>query len=128
MDQLDKKIIALLQQNSRLTNKQLGEKVHLSGQAVGNRITRLIENNVIKNFTINVSYENTQYIRLFMNTPSFSIIERTINEFEEISSYDKVSGSACYIIIAHFTSERLNAFIAIISKWARYSVETALHD
>lgn len=128
MDHTDKKIIALLQKDSRLSNKDIGERVHLSGQAVGNRISQLIEHNVIKNFTISLNYENTQYIRLFMTDAAFIAVEQAVNQFEEITSFDKVSGQACYVIVAHFTSEGLHEFIEIISKWARYSVETTLAD
>jgi DNA-binding Lrp family transcriptional regulator len=128
MDHTDKKIIALLQKDSRLSNKDIGERVHLSGQAVGNRISQLIERNVIKNFTISLNYENTQYIRLFMTDAAFMAVEQAVNQFEEITSFDKVSGQACYVIVAHFTLEGLHEFIEIISKWACYSVETTLVD
>ncbi|WP_236704301.1 Lrp/AsnC family transcriptional regulator [Companilactobacillus kimchiensis] len=126
IDQIDQQIIKLLQRNSRLTNKEIGESIHLSGQAVGNRINRLLDDDIISNFTIAINYDNTQYIRLFMNQASFSAVEKLVNSFEEITSFDKVSGQACYLIIAHFTPKRLNEFIEVISKWARYSVETTL--
>ncbi|KRM95477.1 hypothetical protein FC19_GL001791 [Liquorilactobacillus aquaticus DSM 21051] len=126
MDYIDKQIIALLKKNSRLTNKEIGEKIHLTGQAVGNRVNKLIEHEIIKSFTIDVRYENTQYIRLFMNSTAFSTIERVVNNFEEIETFDKVSGQACYAIVTHFSQDRLNEFIEKISKWARYSVETVV--
>jgi len=126
MDQIDKQIIKLLQRNSRLTNKEIGKSIHLSGQAVGNRVNRLLDDSIISNFTIAINYDNTQYIRLFMNQPSFFTVEKIVNTFEEVTSFDKVSGQACYLIIAHFTPKRLNEFIETISKWARYNVETTL--
>lgn len=128
MDQLDKEIIALLKQNSRLTNKEIGEQIHLSGQAVGSRISQLVDKGSIKNFTITVAYKQTQYIRLFMNQPAFAAVERIIAAFNEIEVCDQVSGQACYVLIAHFEPRRLAEFIEAISKWARYSVETVLAD
>lgn len=38
LDQTDMDILKELSKNSRLTMKALGEKVHLTGQAVANRV------------------------------------------------------------------------------------------
>lgn len=38
IDQIDRTIIHLLQNNSQLTNKAIGQQVHLTGQALGQRI------------------------------------------------------------------------------------------
>lgn len=128
MDQLDQEILALLKENSRLTNKEIGEKIHLTGQAVGNRINQLIDRKVIKHFTIDVNFETTQFIRLFMNGTNFSAIEKIVSSFENVESFYKVSGQACYIVVAHFSNEGLKEFIEQISKWARYSVETVVKN
>lgn len=128
MDQIDQKILNLLKENSRLTNKEIGEKIHLTGQAVGNRINQMIDQQVIKNFTVEITYETTQFIRLFMNGTNFSAIEKTVTNFEKIERFYKVSGQACYVVIAHFKNEELNEFIEQISKWARYSVETIVKE
>lgn len=41
MDIIDEQILAILKHNSKLSNKEIGEMVHLTGQAVGNRILKL---------------------------------------------------------------------------------------
>lgn len=46
LDQIDLSILALLRKNSRLQWKDIGEQVHLSGQAVGNRIRRMEEQGI----------------------------------------------------------------------------------
>lgn len=43
LDPIDLKIIALLKQDSRLTNKDIGQRVHRTGQAVGARIAQLMD-------------------------------------------------------------------------------------
>ena len=43
MDQLNLTILSLLKQDSRLSNKEIGAQVHLTGQAVGQRINHLID-------------------------------------------------------------------------------------
>lgn len=55
MDNTDKLILAELSRNSRISMKELGEKVHLTGQAVASRVAKLEDNGVIKGYTINVN-------------------------------------------------------------------------
>ncbi|MDA6151480.1 AsnC family transcriptional regulator, partial [Escherichia coli] len=38
IDQIDFQILRLLTENSRIQWKDLGEQIHMTGQAVGNRI------------------------------------------------------------------------------------------
>lgn len=128
MDQLDEAILQILATDSRLTNKKIGEQVHLTGQAVGNRIIKLREQGILKKFTVSINYPSRQFIRLFMKSADFAAAEASVNQFDEVEEFYKVSGQACYVVIAHFSNEQLNQFIECISKWARYSVETVLSD
>ena len=128
MDDIDEQILTLLEHNSRLSNKELGELVHLTGQAVGARILKLQEKGIIRRFTIERQRQQTQFIRIFMDNNRFTSFERTVNRFPEVSSLFKVSGQACYMIIAHFPETQLPVFIEEVSKWARYSVEVVVAD
>lgn len=47
MDALDKRLLNLLQANSRLTSEQLGERLHLSPSAVTRRVQRLWRDGII---------------------------------------------------------------------------------
>ena len=128
MDQIDKKILNILQKDSRLTQKEIGDLVHRTGQAVGNRITRLIEQNIIKQYTINVQYEYTQFIRIMMNNTDFDAFENFISQQAEISQSYKVAGSACYMLIAHFNQHELHLFFENISQWGTYAVDHVIKD
>lgn len=128
MDELDKKIIQLLKEDSQLTNKEIGSKIHLTGQAVGKRILNLKDEKVIESYTIKVNYANKQFIRVFMEGNYFQNIEQKIMEYTEIDEFYKVSGHACYMVVAHFEQQHLNDFIEAISKWARCSVDTVVKD
>ena len=56
MDNTDKVIIEELKKNSKITMKELGQKVHLSGQAASTRVMKLEDLGVIKNYTIDINY------------------------------------------------------------------------
>jgi Lrp/AsnC family transcriptional regulator, leucine-responsive regulatory protein len=47
LDGTDKRILEELSQNSRITMKELGKKVHLTGQATASRVAKLEENGII---------------------------------------------------------------------------------
>ncbi|MGC4034420.1 MAG: Lrp/AsnC family transcriptional regulator [Chitinophagaceae bacterium] len=50
LDKIDLSILKLLQQNARVTVKELSEKVHLSTSPVHERVRRMEENGVIKQY------------------------------------------------------------------------------
>lgn len=66
LDQTDMDILKELSKNSRLTMKALGEKVHLTGQAVANRVLKLEEEGVIEAYTISIDWRTQKTIQTFM--------------------------------------------------------------
>ncbi|WP_088810489.1 MULTISPECIES: Lrp/AsnC family transcriptional regulator [Listeria] len=128
MDELDQEIIKLLKKDAQLTNKEIGNEVHLTGQAVGKRILNLKDAGIIGSYTIKVYYSNKQFIRVFMEDNRFKEVEQKIMEYEEIEEFYKVSGHACFMVVAHFEPEKLKVFIESLSKWARCSVDSVVGD
>lgn len=128
MDIIDIKILDILSQNSKLTNKEIGEIIHMTGQAVGNRILKLQQRGIIQRFSVVINYPYTQYIRFFMDSNKYVEFETHVNTYPDVISIQKVSGQACYMIVSHFTELNLSKFIEEISKWRRYSVETVISD
>jgi Lrp/AsnC family leucine-responsive transcriptional regulator len=128
MDSIDEQILAILTENSRLTNKEIGARVHLTGQAVGARILKLQEKGIIEHFSVKLKHEQMQFIRVFMDSNRYGSFEQMINTYSAVSAIYKVSGQACYVIVAHFSQVQLAAFIEEVSKWGRYSVETVVAD
>ena len=60
-DEVDKKLIALLQQNSRMSYTDISKAVHLSRPSVVERIHKLLEQGVIERFTANLSVKHLGY-------------------------------------------------------------------
>ncbi|RAF01573.1 Lrp/AsnC family transcriptional regulator, partial [Burkholderia multivorans] len=54
LDDIDRSIVAALVENSRLSVRQLAERVHISRSAAHKRFTALIESGAIKGFTAEV--------------------------------------------------------------------------
>jgi DNA-binding Lrp family transcriptional regulator len=60
LDATDLKILALLQQNARITVKEISDKVHLSTTPVHERIKRLETNGVIKQYATLVDHSKVK--------------------------------------------------------------------
>ena len=55
MDSVDKKIIALLKQNARMTASEIAGKVHLSVPAAAERLKKLDRSGIIEQYTIKLN-------------------------------------------------------------------------
>jgi Lrp/AsnC family transcriptional regulator, leucine-responsive regulatory protein len=73
LDTTDKAIIDIIKNNSRIQWREIGEMVHLTGQAVGNRIRRMEELGLIKGYTVDLDYSKlgqplTAFVTVFMKS------------------------------------------------------------
>ena len=68
MDDIDKKLISLLQQNARMPLKVMAEQVFLSSPAVSARIERLEKEGIINRYEAKINQEKLGYnITAFIN-------------------------------------------------------------
>ena len=61
IDAINRKIIAALQDNARISYAELGKKVHLSAPAVAERIRKLETSGVISGYTLKVDLDKVGY-------------------------------------------------------------------
>jgi Lrp/AsnC family leucine-responsive transcriptional regulator len=52
LDHIDYQILQLLSENARIQWRDLGNQIHMTGQAVGNRIKKLEDNGVIQAYSL----------------------------------------------------------------------------
>ncbi|ANF95746.1 Lrp/AsnC family transcriptional regulator [Paenibacillus bovis] len=134
MDQVDKQIIEELSRNSRITMKQLGEKVHLTGQAASARVARLEDQGIIEGYTIRVNQEKVGYtvhafISIFtQNTyhqPYLSFLKT--QELFVIHNY-KISGDSCYLLECQFPSNAvLDQFLVELNRYVNYKLSIVIN-
>ena len=125
LDQTDMRILEELSQNSRITMKELGEKVHLTGQAAASRVAKLEDNGVIEGYSIKVNQVKLGcfmyafiniYIKDTHHQPYLSFIKT--QEKHIINNY-KISGDGCYLLECRFPSnESLDQFLTDLNKHA----------
>lgn len=132
LDEIDLCILKELKDDSKLTFKDLGEKLHMTGQAVGARVNRLIDEGVIENFTINIDNKkigitNTSFIKIYMNSYDHSKIKSMINKYDEITEAFRISSDCCYLLkIETYDSNFLNSILDEITTFANYQISISL--
>ncbi len=106
LDTIDKKLIQLLQNNSKQTTKQLSLQLNLSVTAVYERIKKLEKEQVIKQYValinknkIGKSFLVFCHIKLIQHTKEYvTTFEKEISKLTEVSECFHVSGDYDYIL------------------------------
>lgn len=106
MDDIDKNIIGLLRKNSRISNLEISQKVHLAPSAVHKRVRKLEADKVIDSYTVRVDHGK---LGLNMNvliqvttgeSVGSTLIGESLAAFPEICDVFDVAGNANYIVRA----------------------------
>ncbi|OZI48968.1 Lrp/AsnC family transcriptional regulator [Bordetella genomosp. 5] len=103
MDDLDWKLLALLQQNGRMTYTDLGRQVRLSVPAVTDRVKRLEEAGIIEGYTarINVAaagYAVSALIGITVPQPAKAKFLRFLEAIPEVLECHHVTGADSYVM------------------------------
>jgi len=120
VDEIDEKILALLEENSRMTYVEIGGLVGLSEGAVRNRIQSLISDSVIKRFTIERSISHgvraLTMIAVEPGVPTFEVSKK-VNELEGVEQIYEVTGEYDIVMVSHGSNiESINKVIEDIRK------------
>ena len=124
IDETDMRILSVLIENSRLSYRQIGKKVNVSVATVLNRVKKLEENKVIKNYSSSIDHNKLGFdITAIMEIKLNRGIEHVGNKiYSELKTHPNiialysVTGPYDLIAITKFRSrEELNKFIEKIS-------------
>lgn len=132
LDETDQQIIDLLKKNSRMQWREIGEVVHLTGQAVANRIKRMEELGVIQGFTlqVNTNYHGktiTSFVTVIMKSQNHPEFHRFIAKREEVVEAHRISGDGCYWLRVRTNHEgELNAFLDELLNYGNYRLSLSI--
>lgn len=132
MDEIDFQILELLKENSRKPWKEIGESIHMTGQAVGNRIRRMEEEGIIEQYTIAVNElklgkSMQAFITVFLKSNHHLELQKYLKGNPDIKEVHRISGEGCYIIKASISDQlALNHTLDEILKYANYRVNISI--
>ena len=134
LDHTDMRILDELSKNSRITMKELGEKVHMTGQATSDRVAKLEDSGVIEGYTIQVNQAKLGYvIHTFITIITQSTYHQPYLSFVKareqyvLQNY-KISGDGCYLLECKFPSnEILDEFLQDLNKHTNYKLSIVIN-
>lgn len=103
LDDIDRKILGLLKNDSRISYLEIGKKVNLSAPAVHARVKKLESQNVISNYTINMQADALgsslcAFIRLAKSKGTSAALATEFSKIKQIEECHSVAGEDCLII------------------------------
>ncbi|AAL81858.1 AsnC family transcriptional regulator [Pyrococcus furiosus DSM 3638] len=117
IDDLDRKILSLLIEDSRLSYREIAKKLNVAVGTIYNRIKKLEDMGVIQGFTVKLNYEKLGYeltaiIGIKAQGKKIREIERIIARDKHVTCVYDVTGEYDIIVIAKFRSrEDMNRFV-----------------
>ena len=102
-DTINRKIIAALQENARISYAELGKRVHLSAPAVAERIRKLEQSGVITGYSLKVNLDKLGYpIVALVQCKVFRTKERQFKElilsYDEVIECQNVTGEQAFLV------------------------------
>nr|WP_232242919.1 Lrp/AsnC family transcriptional regulator [Paenibacillus sp. GSMTC-2017] len=132
IDQTDLDILKLLKENARVQWKDIGQKIHMTGQAVGNRIRRLEDLGIIEQYTVATNKAKlgqpvTAFITVFVQSPNHVAFHTFFQSTAAISEVHRISGDGCFLLTGHFASnEDLESFLAKLLEHGNYRINLSI--
>ena len=106
LDTRDKTILRLLQDNGRMTNSELAERVHLSASACLRRVKQLEDSGLIKSFAMLLDekiagFPGVAYISVTLDQQgraSLDRFEKAVMQFDEVLECYLLAGNYDYLV------------------------------
>ncbi|WP_404900625.1 Lrp/AsnC family transcriptional regulator [Priestia filamentosa] len=110
--------------------KELGEKVHLTGQVAASKVAKLEDNGIIEGYSITVNQAKLEcFLHAFIYIYLHDIHHRPFLSFVKtqnrciLDNY-KISGDGCYLLECRFPSnEYLNGFLEELNQFSSYKMD-----
>lgn len=130
LDAHDRKILALLQENARITLSEIGRRIHLTSPAVGERVKRLEEAGVIEGYGARVNLRALGYsFEAFINVTveSHAALDAWASARPEVLALHATTGSHCALLrIAATAPEHLQELLASLGAIAKTTTSVVL--
>jgi len=118
LDNLDTKLLGILQEEGRISYADLGRKLNLSRSAVRERVNTLVENGVIEKFTIVVNpyklgLEMSAFFEIDVEPRYLQQVAMVLAEEEQVQSVNQMSGpSTLHVHAILKNKEHLEKFLS----------------
>ena len=129
MDDIDKKLVSLLQKNARMPLKNLAEQVFLSSPAVSARIERLEKDGIIAGYEAKINKQKLGYmITAFINL-EVEPVQKTefypfVKQCPNVLECNCVTGNYSMLLkVAFKNTEELDGFIGRLQEFGKTNTQ-----
>ena len=103
LDDRDRKLLSILQKDSRTKYAELAEKLHLSAPAVYGRVKKLKCAGIIRRYTVDLDASKLglglcAYVNVFLAGKTCLEVAPLLEPFQEIEECHSVAGEHCLIL------------------------------
>jgi Lrp/AsnC family leucine-responsive transcriptional regulator len=134
VDQTDIQILNLLTKNSRSQWQEIGEEVHLTGQAVRNRINKMEKLGIIEGYTIKINSaiigkELNAFVTVFMKTTDHLGFQTYIHNNPLITEANRISGEGCYMLkVTASTQKEIVDLLDKVLEYGNYKLNLSIEN
>ncbi len=134
MDDLDKKILELLQDNSRLSITEISKTINLSRPSVSERMTRLIDEGIIEQFTTIIPPAKIGHgVSFFVEISSIKVpVEKVVELLKQnphVTEIHCVTGTINYVVKVSMPGiSMMNIFLTELMKYCHVVTSVILHS
>lgn len=109
MNAIDRKIVALLERDARLTYGEVGKRVGLAASSVHDRVRKLEKAGVLRGYRADVDFASaglpiTAFVSLALRPSSPADIPARVAEFPLVESVYSVAGDNSYVLVVRSPS------------------------
>ncbi|MCU6793482.1 MULTISPECIES: Lrp/AsnC family transcriptional regulator [Paenibacillus] len=133
IDDVDLLILECLLEKATRTHKEIGQIVHLTGQAVGARVRKLEELGVIEGYTLKWNPEKIGkslhgLITVYMkSTVSHQTFQDFVQRDSRVQEVHRITGEGCYWLrIFVDDNMRLNEFLDDLLNYGNYRLSLSI--
>lgn len=133
IDEVDLRILDCLRENSARSHKEIGELVHLTGQAVGARVRKMEDMGIIEGYTVRINSGKmgqsvVALVTVFIKSNSAHEAFRAfVDGDKRVEEIHRVSGEGCYWLRVRVQShDELTALLEKILQYGNYKVSMSI--
>lgn len=135
VDQTDKLILQYLIEDASRSYKEIGSRVHMTGQAVGGRVKRMQEMGIIEGHTLRWNPEKLglqvhAFVTVFLQSPrAFTSFLDFAEQHEQVIEVHRVSGEGCYLMkVRASDADELNELLDKLVGFASYKLSLSMQQ
>jgi Lrp/AsnC family leucine-responsive transcriptional regulator len=125
-DDLNERILVILRTNARASWAEIGSEVHLTGQAVAQRVKAMENTGQISGYTLREDQVSRYFVTMLMSSSDFVGFESTLQDRSWVEAAYKTAGDACYELVVRCEASELDQHLEELLLFGRYKVSNVL--